>query len=176
MREALVKAGYNAPTPIQGGLIPRAIDGYDVIGQAQTGTGKTAAFAIPIIDLLDPPGETTNPQALILCPTRELAVQVDQEIRKLSHGTRARSLAVYGGKPIRGQIEKLRRGVEIVVGTPGRVIDHIQRGSLVLKDLWCVVLDEAEPVAGVGEHQGRQLLKEGALGRDELGPSSGFMD
>ena len=99
MREALVKAGYNAPTPIQGGLIPRAIDGYDVIGQAQTGTGKTAAFAIPIIDLLDPPGETTNPQALILCPTRELAVQVDQEIRKLAHGTRARSLAVYGGKP-----------------------------------------------------------------------------
>ena len=150
MREALVKAGYNAPTPIQGGLIPRAIDGYDVIGQAQTGTGKTAAFAIPIIDLLDPPGETTNPQALILCPTRELAVQVDQEIRKLSHGTRARSLAVYGGKPIRGQIEKLRRGVEIVVGTPGRVIDHIQRGSLVLNDLWCVVLDEADRMLDIG--------------------------
>ena len=150
MREALARAGYEAPTPIQGGLIPRAIDGFDVIGQAQTGTGKTAAFAIPIIDMLDPPGKTKHPQALILCPTRELAVQVGEEIRKLSYGTRAESVVVYGGKPIRGQIEKLRRGVEIVVGTPGRVIDHIQRGSLVLSELWCVVLDEADRMLDIG--------------------------
>ena len=150
MLEALSQAGYETPTPIQAELIPRALDGIDVIGQAQTGTGKTAAFGIPIIDDLEPRSEVAGPQALVLVPTRELAVQVKNEISKLAHGQRVGCIAVYGGKPIRGQIEKLNRNAQIVVGTPGRVLDHIGRGSLRLGDLWCVVLDEADRMLDIG--------------------------
>ena len=150
MLKALAKAGYSAPTPIQAGLIPLALDELDVVGQARTGTGKTAAFAIPIIEDLAPRKEIPGPQALVLVPTRELAVQVHGEFEKLSYGRKVRSVAVYGGKPIRGQIEKLRAGVQVVVGTPGRVIDVIGRGALDLRDLWCVVLDEADRMLDIG--------------------------
>ena len=150
MLKALEKAGYSAPTPIQAGLIPLALDELDVVGQARTGTGKTAAFAIPIIEDLAPRKEIPGPQALVLVPTRELAVQVHGEFEKLSYGRKTRSVAVYGGKPIRGQIEKLRAGVQVVVGTPGRVIDVIGRGALDLRDLWCVVLDEADRMLDIG--------------------------
>ena len=141
MLDSLKRATYETPTPIQAGLIPVALDGIDVLGQARTGTGKTAAFAIPIIEELEPQKKGVGPQALILVPTRELAVQVREETQKLAYGRRVTCTAVYGGKPIRDQIEKLRNGVHIVVGTPGRVIDHVSRRTLSLDNLWCVVLD-----------------------------------
>jgi ATP-dependent RNA helicase DeaD len=150
MLDALDHAGYTHPTPIQAGLIPLALDGVDVLGQARTGTGKTAAFAIPILEQLALPREIPGPQALILVPTRELAVQVTGEFEKLAHGQKVRVVSVYGGKPIRGQIEKLKKGAQVVVGTPGRVIDVISRGALDLRDLWCVVLDEADRMLDIG--------------------------
>jgi ATP-dependent RNA helicase DeaD len=148
--EALHKAGYLQPTEIQAGLIPRALAGVDVLGQARTGTGKTAAFVIPILEGLAPRREVHAPQALVLVPTRELAVQVEGEVLKLSHGRRVHSVAIYGGKPIRGQIEKLSKGADIIVGTPGRVLDHIARGTLELRHLKFVVLDEADRMLDIG--------------------------
>ncbi len=150
MLGALQKAGYAEPTPIQGGLIPRAMAGVDVMGQAQTGTGKTAAFAIPILEQLIPHRKGAHPQALILAPTRELAVQVRDECDKLAAGHRAHVVAVYGGKPIRSQTDKLARGAEIVVGTPGRVLDLIDRHALILGEIRFVVLDEADRMLDIG--------------------------
>jgi ATP-dependent RNA helicase DeaD len=150
MLAALEKAGYIEPTPIQAGLIPRALEGVDLLGQARTGTGKTAAFVIPILERLDPSRRGHEPQALVLVPTRELAVQVREEVVKLSHGRKIHSVAVYGGKPIRGQIEKLARGAEVVIGTPGRVLDHMGRGTLKLDGLRVVVLDEADRMLDIG--------------------------
>lgn len=149
MHAALQQAGYLQPTPIQAGLIPRALAGVDVLGQARTGTGKTAAFVIPILERIDPHRHAA-PQALVLVPTRELAVQVREELVKLAHGRKAHTVAVYGGKPIREQIEKLKRGADVVVGTPGRVIDHISRGTLALDKLSFVVLDEADRMLDIG--------------------------
>ncbi len=120
------------------------------MGQARTGTGKTAAFAIPILERFDEKKKKGDPQALILVPTRELAVQVREEILKLAHGRRIHCVALYGGKPIRSQIEKLERGAEIVVGTPGRVLDHLGRGTLKLDNLGMVVLDEADRMLDIG--------------------------
>lgn len=119
------------------------------MGQARTGTGKTAAFAIPILERL---GSTKGkgPFALIMVPTRELAVQVRSEFQKLSHGRRVQTVACYGGKPIRGQIERLKKGCGVVVGTPGRVLDHMSRGTLNLEHLQCVVLDEADRMLDIG--------------------------
>jgi ATP-dependent RNA helicase DeaD len=150
MLAALEEAGYQTPTPIQAGLIPRALAKVDVLGQARTGTGKTAAFVIPILERLDPHKRGAGPQALVLAPTRELAVQVREEVVKLAHGRKVSSVALYGGKPIRGQIEKLERGAEVVVGTPGRVLDHIARGTLSLAGLKIVVLDEADRMLDIG--------------------------
>ncbi|HTQ38554.1 MAG TPA: DEAD/DEAH box helicase [Pirellulales bacterium] len=150
MLAALAAAEYSQPTPIQAGLIPRALAGVDVLGQARTGTGKTAAFAIPILEQLDLGKKHPGPQALVLVPTRELAVQVREEVIKLSHGRKVHAVALYGGKPIKGQIEKLRRGVEVVIGTPGRVLDHLARGTLGLRDLKMVVLDEADRMLDIG--------------------------
>lgn len=150
MMRALKEAGYERPTEIQAGVIPLVLDGYDVLGQARTGTGKTASFVIPILEMLAPRSESPGVQAIILVPTRELAVQVHDEVIKLAHGTRVHCVAVYGGKPIRGQIEKLQKGAEIVVGTPGRVLDHLSRGTLRLDDVWCVVLDEADRMLDIG--------------------------
>src|SRR5690606_15784029 len=146
--QALARAGYERPTPIQAGLIPHALAGVDVVGQARTGTGKTAAFVVPIIERLE--ASTGRPQAIILVPTRELAVQVCGEIEKLSYGRKVRSIALYGGKPIRAQMEALRRGVDIIVGTPGRVLDHLGRRTLDLTQLHCVVLDEADRMLDIG--------------------------
>lgn len=150
MMGALHKAGYLDPTPIQSGLIPRAMAGVDVMGQAQTGTGKTAAFGIPILERLDPSAKGLGPQALVLTPTRELAVQVRDEITKLAAGRRVHIVAIYGGKPIRQQTEKLRRGVHVVVGTPGRVMDHMARGNLSFEGLRIAVLDEADRMLDIG--------------------------
>ncbi|MEM8865351.1 MAG: DEAD/DEAH box helicase [Planctomycetota bacterium] len=150
MHAALEKVGYEKPSPVQAGVIPFALKGRDVLGQARTGTGKTASFAIPILETLTEAKRGAPPQAIILLPTRELAVQVRDEIGRLSHGRDTRCVAVYGGKPIKGQIAKLERGAHIVVGTPGRVLDHISRGTLDLRGLRCVVLDEADRMLDIG--------------------------
>ena len=150
MMSALAAAEYQAPTPVQAGLIPLALDEIDVAAQARTGTGKTAAFAIPILELLDLSDPSGKPQALILVPTRELAVQVKNEVDKLSQGLKMSCAAIYGGTPVKRQISQLRSGVEIVVGTPGRVIDHLQRKTLACDNIECVVLDEADRMLDVG--------------------------
>ena len=149
MLNALAHVEYTQPTPVQAGLIPKALEGCDLLGQARTGTGKTAAFAIPILERIEG-NKRGSPQALILVPTRELAVQVRGEIAKLAYGRKTRVLAVYGGKPIRGQTEKLSRGTEVVVGTPGRVLDHMARGTLKMDCLQIVVLDEADRMLDIG--------------------------
>ncbi|MEC7709337.1 MAG: DEAD/DEAH box helicase, partial [Planctomycetota bacterium] len=143
--KAVNQAGYSQPTPVQSGVIPRAIAGIDVLGQAQTGTGKTASFVLPILELLTrSSGRGHGVRALVLVPTRELAVQVRDEFEKLAAGSKLRCVAVYGGKPIKSQIDKLARNPQVVVGTPGRVLDHMSRGTLVLSDLELVTLDEAD--------------------------------
>jgi ATP-dependent RNA helicase DeaD len=147
---ALRKAGYTQPTPVQAGFIPRALDSVDVVGQARTGTGKTAAFAIPILQKLETKGGKRSPRALVLVPTRELAVQVRNEIAKLAVDIKHKAIAIYGGKPIRAQVESLRQGVDIVVGTPGRVIDHIGRATMHTDALELIVLDEADRMLDIG--------------------------
>ncbi len=148
MRRSLKRAGYQAPSPIQAAFIPEALDGNDVIGQAKTGTGKTAAFAIPLIEMLEPRGR--GPQALILAPTRELTQQIVGEFEKLSQGMDVVTCGIFGGEPIDRQLRALARGVDIVVGTPGRVIDHIERRTLYLGDALHVVLDEADRMLDIG--------------------------
>ncbi|MDR2344528.1 MAG: DEAD/DEAH box helicase [Planctomycetaceae bacterium] len=150
MLEALRILRYIEPTPIQTGVFEKVKTGKDVMGQAQTGTGKTAAFSIPIIEGLEecPAGE--EPVALILVPTRELAVQVRDEIVRLSYGRDIRIAACYGGKPIVKQITKLNSGIDIVVGTPGRVLDLINRRALLTNLLKWVVLDEADRMLDIG--------------------------
>jgi ATP-dependent RNA helicase DeaD len=148
MLQALKKAKYHAPTPIQTELIPAALDGADVIGQAKTGTGKTAAFGIPLLEMLETRGR--GPQAIVLAPTRELVQQIVGEIQKLAHGQDVAICGIYGGEPIEKQLRALDRGVDIVVGTPGRVIDHIERRTLFLGDIFHVVLDEADRMLDIG--------------------------
>jgi len=150
MLEALAAVDYLEPTPVQAGLISPAMEGEDLMGQARTGTGKTAAFCIPILERLAPRAKRAFPQALILAPTRELAVQVRDECTRLATGRKVHVVAVYGGKPIRRQVEHLRRGAEIVIGTPGRVLDLSDRGVLTLSELRFVVLDEADRMLDIG--------------------------
>ncbi len=141
--------GYEAPTKIQTAAIPIILSGRDVAGQAQTGTGKTAAFAIPALQLIDLTSKKV--QVIVMCPTRELAVQVTGEFIKLSkHMGGANVTPVYGGQPIQRQIKQIKDGTQIVVGTPGRVIDHLKRGTLKLSNLKMVVLDEADEMLNMG--------------------------
>lgn len=150
MRRALAKAGFTKPSPIQRALIPLALDGLDVIGQARTGTGKTAAFSIPILEQLDSLDECRDPQAIVVVPTRELADQVGREAARLAVGVETEIAVLAGGKNINGQLRQLQNGVQIVVGTPGRLHDHLQRGSLRTGKVWCVVLDEADRMLDIG--------------------------
>lgn len=145
---AVESLGFMAPTPVQAQAIPPLRAGRDVLAQAQTGTGKTAAFAIPIIERVDP-GET-KPQALIVVPTRELAVQVTREFGTLGKFRHTREVAIYGGVPYGPQERALKRGVQIVIGTPGRVLDHIERGTLDLASVKVVILDEADRLLDMG--------------------------
>jgi ATP-dependent RNA helicase DeaD len=147
---AVDRAGYEVPTPVQAGLIPRALAGVDVLGQARTGTGKTASFVLPILEAVSKPGRGGGPRALIMVPTRELAVQVKDEFEKLAHGSGVHCVAVYGGKPLKGQIDKLAKHPAVVVGTPGRVLDHMSRGTLKLDGLEIVTLDEADRMLDIG--------------------------
>jgi ATP-dependent RNA helicase DeaD len=147
--DTLTTLGYEAPTPIQERTIPRLLAGKDLIGQAQTGTGKTAAFALPILERIDPKRKQT--QALVLCPTRELAVQVAEAIHKYSMKMEHVSvLPLYGGAPIVPQLKRLERGAHVVVGTPGRLIDHLDRKSLDLSNIRVIVLDEADEMLKMG--------------------------
>ncbi len=149
MIEALRKKGFEEPTPIQTLTIPFLLKGTkDVVGQAQTGTGKTGAFGIPLIENLVP--ESKFVQALIMVPTRELAVQVTEEISSLSLDHKIRIVAIYGGQPIDRQIDRLKRGVDIVVGTPGRIMDHLERKTLSISKVQYVVLDEADEMLNMG--------------------------
>jgi ATP-dependent RNA helicase DeaD len=150
MMDALAAADYLEPTPVQAGLIPRAMEGVDVMGQAKTGTGKTAAFAIPILERLELGEEVGDPQAIVLAPTRELAVQVRDEFVKLASGRDVSIVGIYGGKPLLHQTEQLRRGADVIVGTPGRILDHMGRGTLRLDDIRFVVLDEADRMLDIG--------------------------
>ena len=150
LSRALAKAEYVAPTPIQAGLSPLVMDDLDIIGQAQTGTGKTAAFTIPLIQLTAGRKAPGGPLALVVVPTRELALQVTAEVEKLASTSDVRSVAVYGGKPIRQQSQRLDQKPHIVVGTPGRIIDLIKRRSLHTTSLETVVLDEADRMLDIG--------------------------
>jgi ATP-dependent RNA helicase DeaD len=147
---ALSGLGYEEPTPIQQAAIPPLLEGRDLVGQAATGTGKTAAFALPVLQRILTEGERSEPRALVLVPTRELAVQVSEAMHSYGHDMGARVLAVYGGEPIGRQLGPLRRGVDVVVATPGRALDHINRGTLKLSDLEVVVLDEADEMLDMG--------------------------
>lgn len=150
MLKRLDKIGYEKPSPVQAGVIPLVLEEYDVIGQARTGTGKTAAFAIPILEQLDLKAKPVKPQALILTPTRELAVQVENEFRRMCDPEEVKCVCVYGGRPISTQIKQLQKGAHVVVGTPGRVIDHLNRHTLNIDQLWFVVLDEADRMLDIG--------------------------
>ncbi|MGC9435241.1 MAG: DEAD/DEAH box helicase [Methanomicrobiales archaeon] len=141
--------GFEEPTPIQIQSIPPLLEGKDVTGQAQTGTGKTAAFGIPAIELLEPSGKET--QVLILSPTRELAIQTAEELSRLAtHLKRVNVIPIYGGQPINRQFRALKAGAQIVVGTPGRILDHLDRGTLILSAVRLVVLDEADQMLDMG--------------------------
>jgi ATP-dependent RNA helicase DeaD len=148
--DALSALGYEEPTPIQSEAIPALLTGQDLVGQAATGTGKTAAFALPILNALADGARGKRPKALVLAPTRELAMQVANAIENYGRTLGARVLAVYGGQPITPQLKALSRGVDVVVGTPGRVVDHLERGSLKLDELTTVVLDEADEMLDMG--------------------------
>ena len=146
---ALNDVGYENPTPIQDQTIPPLLAGRDIIGQAQTGTGKTAAFALPILSHIDT--SNNRPQALVLAPTRELALQVAEAFQGYGkHLNDFHVLPIYGGQSYQIQLKQLRRAAHVVVGTPGRVIDHIKRGTLDLSELKFLVLDEADEMLRMG--------------------------
>ena len=146
---AVTEIGYEEMTPIQQSAIPALLEGRDIIGQAQTGTGKTAAFGIPLLQKIDPKNKKL--QAIVLCPTRELAIQVADEIRNLAkymHGIKI--LPIYGGQDIVKQIRSLKNGTQLVIGTPGRVMDHMRRKTVKMDHIHTVVLDEADEMLNMG--------------------------
>jgi len=146
--QAISNMGFEEPTPIQEKAIPIIMQGRDIIGQAQTGTGKTMAFGIPIIERIDP--RKFSVQSIILTPTRELAIQVAEEINKIGRSRRVFAFPIYGGSSIERQIKILRKGLHVVVGTPGRVIDHLNRKTLTLNEVKIAVLDEADEMLDMG--------------------------
>src|SRR3954465_15579103 len=148
LTEALKHLGYENPTPIQEEAIPPLLEGRDVIGQAQTGTGKTAAFGLPLLEYIDP--EVDEVQALVLTPTRELCIQVTQALRAYGQRRGIQVVAVFGGAPIRNQVAQLKQGGQVGVGTVGRVMDLMNRHELVLSDVRYAVLDEADEMLDLG--------------------------
>jgi len=152
--ETLASLGYEEPTPIQREAVPLLLEGRDVLGQAATGTGKTAAFALPMLERIftEAPesGRTRAVRALILVPTRELAMQVSEAVHRYGKSYGARVLPVYGGQAIGMQLKALRAGVDVIVATPGRIVDHLRRGSIRLDHVRFVVLDEADEMLDMG--------------------------
>jgi ATP-dependent RNA helicase RhlE len=149
IRAAIKAAGYSTPTPIQRQAIPVILEGRDVLGLAPTGTGKTAAFVLPILQRLSH-SATQKPRVLILEPTRELAEQVHQTVCSLGGNNRIRSVSIYGGVKMQGQLAALRQGVDVVVACPGRLLDHIQNGSIDISSVETFVLDEADRMCDMG--------------------------
>jgi ATP-dependent RNA helicase DeaD len=147
---ALTALGYEEPTPIQREAIPPLLKGRDLLGQAATGTGKTAAFALPVLQSLAPGPRPPEPSAMVLVPTRELCVQVSEALHRYGKDMGARVLPLYGGQPIGRQLRELARGVDVVVATPGRALDHVRRGTLALAGLQVLVLDEADEMLDMG--------------------------
>ena len=157
---AVKEMGYESMSPIQQQAIPAVLQGKDIIGQAQTGTGKTAAFGIPVLQMIEP--EKKGVQCIVLCPTRELAIQAAEEIRKYAkymHGIKV--LPIYGGQDINRQIRSLSSNIQIVVGTPGRVMDHMRRHTLKLKNIKIMVLDEADEMLNMGFREDIETILEG---------------
>ena len=147
--KAIARVGYEEASPIQSAAIPVLLGGADMFGQSQTGSGKTAAFAIPAIELVN--GDLRKAQVLIMCPTRELAVQVAEEVAKLALFKRGvRELPIYGGQSYERQFRGLQAGAQIVIGTPGRIMDHLDRGTLRLDSVRMIVLDEADRMLDMG--------------------------
>ena len=147
---SLIKRGIKTPFPIQGLTIPDALRGNDVCGKAKTGSGKTLAFGIPMVQNLDQPSQDNNPRGLIMVPTRELATQVKEELDPLLNGKSLIALAIYGGANIEEQIKAIKLGIDIIVATPGRMIDLLEREEISLESLEMVVLDEADRMADMG--------------------------
>ncbi|WCN36233.1 DEAD/DEAH box helicase [Aneurinibacillus uraniidurans] len=159
MQRAITDMGFEEASPIQEKAIPIALMGKDIIGQAQTGTGKTAAFGIPILQKIDTSKESV--QAIVIAPTRELAIQVSEEINRLAKYTKIRSLPIYGGESIERQIKALKHRPQIITGTPGRLLDHIKRKTLRLHHISMAVLDEADEMLNMGFLEDiEQILKE----------------
>jgi ATP-dependent RNA helicase DeaD len=157
---AVKELGFEVMTPIQAQAIPVMLEGRDIIGQAQTGTGKTAAFSIPVLQATDP--EDEGLQALILCPTRELAIQAAEEMRKYAkYMSGIKVLPIYGGQDIQKQIRSLKGNVQIVVGTPGRIMDHMRRHTLKLENVKTIVLDEADEMLDMGFREDIETILEG---------------
>lgn len=155
--KAVEKMGFEEMTPIQARAIPAALSGKDLVGQAQTGTGKTAAFGIPILEKIQP--KLKKPQALVVCPTRELAIQVAEEIRKLSkYLPSVKVLPIYGGQEISKQIRSLKSGVQIIIGTPGRIMDHMRRKTVKFDHVNMVVLDEADEMLDMGFREDIEMI------------------
>jgi len=146
--KAVEELGFETPTPIQLKTIPVALEGKDIIGKAQTGTGKTAAFAIPVLEKIE--ADLNKTQALVLTPTRELAIQVSEEINRIGKYSNIRSLPIYGGQEITRQIRALRSNPQVIVATPGRLLDHMERRTIALKHIHLVVLDEADEMLNMG--------------------------
>jgi len=146
---ALDEIGYETPSPIQVQAIPPLLEGLDLLGHAPTGTGKTAAFALPLLSRLDM--QDKNVQIMTLTPTRELAIQVAEAYQRYGHHIKGfRVVPIYGGQEYSGQLRQLKRGVQVVVGTPGRVMDHMRKGTLKLGGLQALVLDEADEMLRMG--------------------------
>jgi ATP-dependent RNA helicase DeaD len=157
MQQAITEMGFTEASPIQSEAIPHLLAGHDVIGQAQTGTGKTAAFGIPLLEKID--SKNKNTQALVMCPTRELAQQVAQELKKLAKFKRGIViLPVYGGEQIQKQISALKRSTHVIVGTPGRIIDHLERRTISFEHVNCVVLDEADEMLNMGFREDIEMI------------------
>ena len=158
MQRAIADMGFTEASPIQAEAIPVALSGRDVMGMAQTGTGKTAAFGIPALEKVDT--QLKKVQVLVLCPTRELALQVTDEFEKLAKYKKIKCVTVYGGDPIERQIRALKVGAHVVVGTPGRVIDHLQRGTLQLENVKVAILDEADEMLDMGFREDIETILE----------------
>lgn len=166
IQQAIHDMGFEEPSPIQEQCIPKILEGGDLIGQAQTGTGKTAAFGLPLIEKMT---NRNAVQAIVLTPTRELAIQVSGELRKIAKYKRVRTLPIYGGQSIGHQIRALKQGVQVVIGTPGRVLDHLRRKTLRLDQVSMLVLDEADEMLDMGFQEDIEaIIKETSTERQTL--------
>jgi ATP-dependent RNA helicase RhlE len=151
LQQAVSDMGYTEATPIQAQAIPPALEGRDIIGCAQTGTGKTVAFLLPVLEqLLKDPHSTKNPRVVVLAPTRELVIQVTEQAQKLAAHTAVRIAPIYGGAAMQPQIDRLRRGIDVIIATPGRLQDHMRRQRVNFKDLQILILDEADRMLDMG--------------------------